>query len=817
MIGSNAYADTLIPPGDVNGTWTLADSPYIVQGKIEIAETETLIIDPGVLVKFESGASLKLHGTLTAIGTEAQNITFTSAQLSPSPADWNGVGFYSGSQNSELEWCVFEYATNGVSCQSNIIINESVFRYNESAGILVRGSAYGCSSTNGLPTISRCISELNSGYGVHYLGEGSGGCQPTRRSGTAGGTLRNCSIRGNGLSGIHIHTDGGIGNSGRATPNIIENQIYSNSEHGIVISGDDTASPNINRNQIYDNADTGIHIENSVGTKIIIGNSIYENGREGISNIDEDTVIDDNQITQNLSYGVETSSLGSFAGNTINSNTTYDFFYTGTTDQCAANNDWGSTNPSTIDSLIYDKQDDPALGLVIWDNSSIASQVYYVNDSSTVKDEWCSAPGDEVNDGLSPATPKATVQSILSTYDLEPGDIVRIDTGVYTLTSNIEVTSDDEGSCLSPVTFEASPYGVTFDRNSAANGSYGWYLHSCDYVDIKTVSSTKYPGETQSWMKITGGYRGMYVSFANRCNISRLEVYSNARQGIYSYYSNYISLKNNIIHGNSSIGISLFFSGYNTLENNTIVLNGVDQIYFSDSPGLTAKNNIFHADTSGRYAVRGYSVIGNTDYNLFYATNGALIGDFNGIVCNSIAEWQAASNNDLNSFSDDPGLVNPAGGQFHLKSTAGSYHGGAWTLDASDSQCIDAGDPVDTYENEPEENGNRINIGAYGGTEYASISPLDTDGDGILNSLDNCPYIHNPEQADFDQDDIGDACEIIGDVTGDGEIDLRDVISCLKIITGNPVPEISNYGENRIGFDDAFFIFSHMLNEDEGN
>ncbi len=59
--------------------------------------------------------------------------------------------------------------------------------------------------------------------------------------------------------------------------------------------------------------------------------------------------------------------------------------------------------------------------------------MYYVNDPSTVHDEWATAPGNDLNNGLTPATPKASVQAILQTYDLNAGDRVRIDTGTYNL------------------------------------------------------------------------------------------------------------------------------------------------------------------------------------------------------------------------------------------------------------------------------------------------------------------------------------------------------------------------------------------------
>jgi hypothetical protein len=36
---------------------------------------------------------------------------------------------------------------------------------------------------------------------------------------------------------------------------------------------------------------------------------------------------------------------------------------------------------------------------------------------------------------------------------------------------------------------------------------------------------------------------------------------------------------------------------------------------------------------------------------------------------------------------------------------------------------------------------------------------IDTDSDGIIDSLDNCIYTTNPSQTDFDEDRIGDWCD----------------------------------------------------------
>lgn len=44
--------------------------------------------------------------------------------------------------------------------------------------------------------------------------------------------------------------------------------------------------------------------------------------------------------------------------------------------------------------------------------------------------------------------------------------------------------------------------------------------------------------------------------------------------------------------------------------------------------------------------------------------------------------------------------------------------------------------------------------------EALAISP-DSDGDGVRNLLDNCPFVPNADQADNDGDEIGDVCYVI--------------------------------------------------------
>lgn len=86
----------------------------------------------------------------------------------------------------------------------------------------------------------------------------------------------------------------------------------------------------------------------------------------------------------------------------------------------------------------------------------------------------------------------------------------------------------------------------------------------------------------------------------------------------------------------------------------------------------------------------------------------------------------------------DPCFADPNNNDFHLRSTRGRYwpEHDIWVLDKVSSRCIDSGDPNATPIHEPQPNGRRINMGAYGASSYASLSERifpDFNHDGIVN------------------------------------------------------------------------------------
>jgi hypothetical protein len=79
---------------------------------------------------------------------------------------------------------------------------------------------------------------------------------------------------------------------------------------------------------------------------------------------------------------------------------------------------------------------------------------------------------------------------------------------------------------------------------------------------------------------------------------------------------------------------------------------------------------------------------------------------------------------DAGNIDGDPLFADKSVEDYHLKSQAGRWDPNSkeWVLDMITSPCIDAGDPNLPVGDEPEPNGGRINMGAYGGTAEASKS-----------------------------------------------------------------------------------------------
>ncbi|MCK4653703.1 MAG: right-handed parallel beta-helix repeat-containing protein [Candidatus Cloacimonetes bacterium] len=126
--------------GEVSGTWTLANSPYIVVGNISIVGDSLLVIEAGVEVRFDGFYQFVAYGILSAIGTESDPILFTSNASTPNPGDWYNIEL---SDFSIMQHCIVEYAgqpepsTNKFAIRLNgdCEIFNNIIRHNNVSGI----------------------------------------------------------------------------------------------------------------------------------------------------------------------------------------------------------------------------------------------------------------------------------------------------------------------------------------------------------------------------------------------------------------------------------------------------------------------------------------------------------------------------------------------------------------------------------------------------------------------------------------------------------------------------------------------------------
>jgi len=106
------------------------------------------------------------------------------------------------------------------------------------------------------------------------------------------------------------------------------------------------------------------------------------------------------------------------------------------------------------------------------------------------------------------------------------------------------------------------------------------------------------------------------------------------------------------------------------------------------------------------------------------------------------ARYSCTSEPGQGNIAADPCFVDPNNSDYHLLSQRGRYwpRPDVWVLDKVTSPCIDGGDPYDDPSDEPMPNGDRVNIGAYGGTPFASMSEWELKGDinhdGKVNMID---------------------------------------------------------------------------------
>ncbi len=179
------------------------------------------------------------------------------------------------------------------------------------------------------------------------------------------------------------------------------------------------------------------------------------------------------------------------------------------------------------------------------------------------------------------------------------------------------------------------------------------------------------------------------------------------------------TIQNNIITGNSArtAGGLIWCNG--VIQNNIICGNSAEWYGGGlDSCDGTIENDTIYANSAGYYGgiSGGRGVIRNCIIWGNRCQEALVFDQINPMIkltyC-CIEEWSGGGEGNI---SYNPHFVDAANGDFHLRS---------W------SPCVDAGDPASGFRGEPEPNGGRIDMGAYGNTPGATSKSPDADSDGL--------------------------------------------------------------------------------------
>ncbi len=263
------------------------------------------------------------------------------------------------------------------------------------------------------------------------------------------------------------------------------------------------------------------------------------------------------------------------------------------------------------------------------------------------------------------------------------------------------------------------------DNNCTGNGGGLFVKGSNPLINDNTFS-----GNTGSW----GG--GLAVHLNAKPTVRNNFFYGNTAYrggGLDIYSFSYPTVRYNVFAGNDAtlyggaIASVNQSSQYLAIDNCTVYGNGAEQKgggLFSSNSLVTVAKTIFWLDTAGTGAE-------------IQAENGGMVFVNQ---CDVAGGWSGLGTGTINA---DPLLCNPAVYDFHLQDAspcAPANFSGHVLVGALDVGCVVTGCD-------------------------------DTDGDGICDTVDNCPFASNPDQADVDGDGVGDICDICPTVANADQLD----------------------------------------------
>ncbi|HEY5948764.1 MAG TPA: right-handed parallel beta-helix repeat-containing protein, partial [Kofleriaceae bacterium] len=565
-------------------TWTVANSPYTVQGDITVIAGATLTIDPGVVVQAASSSDsqvagrntsrveITVNGSLVVNGTAQSPVTFKST--STSAGTWYGIIATSTATQLDMHYANIESSTYGVTAEAT---GTQVTLANVTAS---SASSYGFWLRAGSPALN-AVNAISSGsYGIYVTdtanpvitgstvrNSGSIGLYVTHNTPGHSVTVTNCTFHANGSYGMY--STSGSGNGATIT---VKNSIVTGSAYGLYRN--DSATWSVTYSNVWNNTSNN-YSGVSPGTNTISANPLYVSATDlrltsnspsrfgGDNNADQGSQPYDNVATPGL-YGV------------LWSNTTL----LATTGSYTAAGDL--TVPAGVTLTI-----EPGVTLSFASSSDIMLAGQNTSRGELVVKGALVANGTSTN----PITIGSTSTSAGTWYGVEldttAHDSVLDDVTIRYATYGIEYRSTGTGNQLSNLTVDsASSYGFwlragspSLDLVSAiSSGSYGYY-----------ITDTSSPTFTRCIARNSGSI-GMYITHntpGHSVSLTRCTLHANGSYGVYSTSGSgngaTITIVGSIITG-SAYGVYRNDSATWSVTNSN-VWNNTSNNYSGVSPG----------------------------------------------------------------------------------------------------------------------------------------------------------------------------------------------------------------------------------------